>query len=135
VFDPIRAVNSGYDINDINDIIELITIGDMEQSPAYNVRAEDVEENAAAAMAGRGVPAGPEVAAMQADPNMGMGGFNMPQGGFTPTDMSALETASAAPSPINNAQRVALAGGNLDEAIALRSNANAGLGSLRQGAA
>ena len=56
----------------------------------------------------------------------------MPQGGFTPTDMSALETASAA--PINDAQRVALAGGNLDEAIALRSNANAGLGSLRQGA-
>jgi hypothetical protein len=46
VFDPVRAVNSGYDINDINDIIELITIGDMEQSPAYNVRAEDVEENA-----------------------------------------------------------------------------------------
>lgn len=135
VFDPVRAVNSGYNIDDINDIIELITIGDMEQSPAYNVRAEEVEQNAAAAMAGRGVPAGPEVAAMQADPNMGMGGFNMPQGGFTPTDMSALETASAAPSPINNAQRVALAGGNLDEAIALRSNANAGLGSLRQGAA
>ena len=135
VFDPVRAVNSGYNIDDINDIIELITIGDMEQSPAYNVRAEEVEQNAAAAMAGRGVPAGPEVAAMQADPNMGMGGFNMPQGGFTPTDMSALETASAAPSPINNAQRVALAGGNLDEAIALRSNVNAGLGSLRQGAA
>jgi hypothetical protein len=135
VFDPVRAVNSGYDINDINDIIELITIGDMEQSPAYNVRAEDVEENAAAAMAGKGVPAGPEVAAMQADPNMGMGGFNMPQGGFTPTDMSALETASAAPSSINNAQRVALAGGNLDEAIALRSNAGSGLASLRQGAA
>ena len=135
VFDPVRAVNSGYDINNINDIIELITIGDMEQSPAYNVRAEDVEENAAAAMAGKGVSAGPEISAMQADPNMGMGGFNMPQGGFTPTDMSALETASAAPSPINNAQRVALAGGNLDEAIALRSNANAGLGSLRQGAA
>ena len=107
----------------------------MEQSPAYNVRAEDVEENAAAAMAGKGVPAGPEVAAMQADPNMGTGGFNMPQGGFTPTDMSALETASAAPSPINNAQRVALAGGNLDEAIALRSNAGSGLASLRQGAA
>ena len=41
VFDPVRAVNSGYDINNINDIIELITIGDMEQSPAYNVRAED----------------------------------------------------------------------------------------------
>jgi len=133
VFDPVRAVNSGYDINDINDIIELITIGDMEQSPAYNVRAEDVEENAAAAMAGKGVPAGPEVAAMQADPNMGMGGFDMPASAFTPTDFSALETASAA--PINDAQRVALAGGNLDEAIALRSNVNAGLGSLRQGAA
>ena len=62
-------------------------------------------------------------------------GFNMPEGGFTPTDMSALETASAAPSSINNAQRVALAGGNLDEAIALRSNAGSGLASLRQGAA
>ena len=133
VFDPVRAVNSGYDINDINDIIELITIGDMEQSPAYNVRAQDVEENAAAAMAGRGVPAGPEIAAMQANPDMGLSSFNMPKGGFTPTDMSALETASAA--PINDAQRVALAGGNLDEAIALRSNPNAGLASLRQGVA
>ena len=134
VFDPVRAVNAGYDINDINDIIELITIGDMEQSPVHNTRAEDVEENAAAAMAGKGVPAGPEIAAMQADPNMGMSSFNMPKGGFTPTDFSALETASAAPTSINNAQRVALAGGNLDEAIALRSNPNEGIASLRQGA-
>ena len=62
-----------------------------------------------------------------------MGGFNMPTGGFTPTDFSALETASA--DPMNDAQRVALAGGNLDEAIALRSNPNAGLASLRQGVA
>ena len=63
-----------------------------------------------------------------------MGGFDMPTGGFIPTDMSALETASAVPTTINDAQRVALAGGNLDEAIALRSNAGAGLASLRQGA-
>lgn len=132
-FDPERAVMAGYDINNVNDILELIVLGDMEQSPIYNVRAEDVEENAAAAKAGMGVPAGPEVAAMQADPNMGMGSFNMPAGGFTPTDFSALETASAA--PINDAQRVALAGGNLDEAIALRGNPNAGLASLRQGVA
>jgi hypothetical protein len=70
---------------------------------------------------------------MQANPDMGLSSFNMPKGGFTPTDLSALETASAA--PINDAQRVALAGGNLDEAIALRSNPNAGLASLRQGVA
>ena len=133
VFDPERAVMAGYDINNIDDIIELITIGDMEQSPVHNTRAQDVEDAAGAAKAGMGVPVGPEIAAMQADPNMGMGGFDMPTGGFTPTDMSALETASAA--PMNNAQRVALAGGNLDEAIALRSNPNAGLASLRQGVA
>jgi hypothetical protein len=133
VFDPVRAVNSGYDINDINDIIELIVMGDMEQSPVHNTRAEDVEDNAAAAMAGKGVPVGPEIAAMQANPNLGMSSFNMPKGGFTPTDFSPLETASAAPTSINDAQRVALAGGNLDEAIALRSNVNEGLGSLREG--
>ncbi|MDB9844631.1 hypothetical protein OAC44_00810 [bacterium] len=130
VFDPVRAVNSGYDINNINDIIELITIGDMEQSPAYNVRAEDeYDEQSRVPEAIRGERQ------FNTATSEAPSGFNMPQGGFTPTDMSALETASAAPSPINNAQRVALAGGNLDEAIALRSNANAGLGSLRQGAA
>ena len=130
VFDPVRAVNSGYDINNINDIIELITIGDMEQSPAYNVRAEDeYDEQSRVPEAIRGERQ------FNTATSEAPSGFNMPQGGFTPTDMSALETASAAPSPINNAQRVALAGGNLDEAIALRSNAGSGLASLRQGAA
>jgi hypothetical protein len=135
VFDPERAVTAGYDINSIEDIIELITIGDMEQSPVHNTRAEDVEENAAAAKAGMGVPAGPEIAKMQADPNMGMGGFNMPPEAFTPTDFSPLETASAGGTGLNDAQRIALAGGDLDQAIALRSNVNSGLGSLRQGVA
>ena len=102
----------------------------MEQSPAYNVRAEDeYDEQSRVPEAIRGERQ------FNTATSEAPSGFNMPQGGFTPTDMSALETASAAPSPINNAQRVALAGGNLDEAIALRSNANAGLGSLRQGAA
>jgi hypothetical protein len=128
-FDPERAVMAGYDINNVNDILELIVLGDMEQSPVYNVRAEDeFDEQSRVPEAIRGERQ------FNTATSEAPSGFNMPEGGFTPTDMSALETASAAPSPINNAQRVALAGGNLDEAIALRSNVNAGLGSLRQGA-
>jgi len=127
-FDPERAVNAGYDINNVNDIVELIVLGDMEQSPVYNVRAEDeFDEQSRVPEAIRG-PRQFNTATSEAP-----SGFNMPEGGFTPTDMSALETASAA--PINDAQRVALAGGNLDEAIALRSNAGSGLASLRTGVA
>ena len=121
-------MNAGYDINNVNDIVELIVLGDMEQSPVYNVRAEDeFDEQSRVPEAIRG-PRQFNTATSEAP-----SGFNMPEGGFTPTDMSALETASAA--PINDAQRVALAGGNLDEAIALRSNAGSGLASLRTGVA
>ena len=124
VFDPVRAVDAGYNIDNIEDIIELITIGDMEQSPAYNVRAEEVEDAAAQAKAGMGVDPIPEVEmARQNQPN-----FTLPEGGFTPTDLSSFNTEAA--DPLNDAQKVALAGGNLDEAIALRG-ADAGLGSLR----
>jgi hypothetical protein len=59
----------------------------------------------------------------------------MPPEAFTPTDFSPLETASAGGTGLNDAQRIALAGGDLDQAIALRSNVNSGLGSLRQGVA
>jgi len=128
VFDPVRAVDAGYDIDNIEDIIELITIGDMEQSPAYNVRAEEVEEASAQAMAGMGVDPIPEVEmARQNQP-----AFTLPEGGFTPTDLSSFNTGEfdVSQGKINDAQRVALAGGNLDEAIALRGG-DAGLGSLR----
>ena len=128
VFDPVRAVDAGYDIDNIEDIIELITIGDMEQSPAYNVRAEEVEDAAAQAKAGMGVDPIPEVElARQNQP-----AFTLPEGGFTPTDLSSFNTGEfdVSQGKINDAQRVALAGGNLDEAIALRGG-DAGLGSLR----
>jgi hypothetical protein len=128
VFDPVRAVDAGYNIDNIEDIIELITIGDMEQSPAYNVRAEEVEDAAAQAKAGMGVDPIPEVEmARQNQP-----AFTLPEGGFTPTDLSSFNTGEfdVSQGQINDAQRVALAGGNLDEAIALRGG-DAGLGSLR----
>ncbi len=128
VFDPVRAVDAGYNIDNIEDIIELITIGDMEQSPAYNVRAEEVEDAAAQAKAGMGVDPIPEVElARQNQP-----AFTLPEGGFTPTDLSSFNLGEfdVSQGQINDAQRVALAGGNLDEAIALRGG-DAGLGSLR----
>jgi hypothetical protein len=128
VFDPVRAVDAGYNIDNIEDIIELITIGDMEQSPAYNVRAEEVEDAAAQAKAGMGVDPIPEVEMARQNQTA----FTLPEGGFTPTDLSSFNTGEfdVSQGQINDAQRVALAGGNLDEAIALRGG-DAGLGSLR----
>jgi DNA-binding ferritin-like protein (Dps family) len=136
VFDPERAVMEGYDINNINDIIELISMGEMEQSALYNTTGEDIEIAASAAKAGQGVDINidEELERVKSQPS----GFNLPDSGFTPTDLSVLEenlASNAMPDPdsdvrLNEAQRVALAGGNLDQAIALRGN-NTGLGSFR----
>jgi len=136
VFDPERAVMEGYDINNINDIIELISMGEMEQSALYNTTGEDIEIAASAAMAGQGVDINidEELERVKSQPS----GFNLPDSGFTPTDLSVLEenlASNTMPDPdsdvrLNEAQRVALAGGNLDQAIALRGN-NTGLGSFR----
>ena len=85
---------AGLRYNNVNDILELIVLGDMEQSPVYNVRAEDeFDEQSRVPEAIRGERQ------FNTATSEAPSGFNMPQGGFTPTDMSALETASAAPSP------------------------------------
>ena len=142
VFDPERAVMEGYDINNINDIIELITLGEMEQSALYNTTGEDIEVAASAAKAGQGVDINidEELARVKAQPS----GFDMPPDRFTPTDLNILEEnissnpdmaqSTAIPDAdlrLNESQRIALAGGNLDQAIALRGNNATGLGSFR----
>ena len=131
IFDPERAVNEGYDLDNINDIIELITLGDLDQSPVFNTRAADAEENAAAALAGRGVDPGAEVMQVQEDIQNKIGFDDMVYPTSSPLDLSVLEEdITQVPGGnnirLNEAQRVAMAGGNLDEAIALRGqNPNA----------
>ena len=106
----------------------------MEQSAIYNTTGEDIEVAASAAMAGQGVDINvdEELERVKAQPS----GFNLPDDGFQPTDLSVLEqdvVSNVMPDSdvrLNESQRVALAGGNLDQAIALRGN-NAGLGSFR----
>tara|TARA_R100000700_G_C3129777_1_gene115449 strand:- start:396 stop:908 length:513 start_codon:yes stop_codon:yes gene_type:complete len=124
IFDPERAVEQGYDINEIGDIIELITIGGMEQSAAYNTRGME-KERAAESARGQGTSAGPiiETASMKKDPFLQP--INMP-------DMAMPEIPVAqAPTQLNDQQKLAMATGDLDSAIALRGSSNAGLGSLR----
>ena len=88
-------------------------------------------------MAGQGVDINidEELERVKAQPS----GFNLPESPFKPTDLSVLDqdmASAAAPAGadirLNEAQRVALAGGNLDQAIALRGGENAGLGSFRR---
>ena len=131
VFDPERAVNAGYDINDINDIIELIVTGDMEQSPAFNTRAqEEYEEQSAVPEAIRGERQyNTETAQAET-------GFDMPPSNYEPLDLSVfdeqMQVSDSSPNVrLNEDQRIALAGGNLDQAIALRGKGT-GLDSLRR---
>ena len=121
VFDPERAVEEGYDINEIGDIIELITLGEMSQSPAYNTRGEEKEQAAASARAGAGVPI--EEVQVAKDPFLKP--MEIPQ--VQMPDMSVAK----APTQLNQDQKVAMATGDLDAAIALRGSGNKGLGSLR----
>ena len=121
VFDPERAVEEGYDINEIGDIIELITLGEMSQSPAYNTRGEEKEQAAASARAGAGVPI--EEVQVAKDPFLKP--MEIPQ--VQMPDMSVAK----APTQLNPEQKVAMATGDLDSAIALRGSGNKGLGSLR----
>ena len=121
IFDPERAVEQGYDINEIGDIIELITLGGMEQSAAYNTRGAEKEQAASSARAGAGVPI--EEVQVAKDPFLQP--INMP-------DMAMPEIPVAkAPTQLNEQQKLALATGDLDSAIALRGSSNAGIGSLR----
>ena len=121
IFDPERAVEQGYDINEIGDIIELITLGGMEQSAAYNTRGAEKEQAASSARAGAGVPI--EEVQVAKDPFLQP--INMP-------DMAMPEIPVAqAPTQLNDQQKIAMATGDLDSAIALRGSSNAGLGSLR----
>ena len=121
IFDPERAVEQGYDINEIGDIIELITLGGMEQSAAYNTRGAEKEAAASSARAGAGVPI--EEVQVAKDPFLQP--INMP-------DMAMPEIPVAqAPTQLNDQQKIAMATGDLDSAIALRGSSNAGLGSLR----
>tara|TARA_R100001086_G_scaffold229260_1_gene149054 strand:- start:1409 stop:3166 length:1758 start_codon:yes stop_codon:yes gene_type:complete len=121
IFDPERAVEQGYDINEIGDIIELITLGGMEQSAAYNTRGMEKEAAASSARAGAGVPI--EEVQVAKDPFLQP--INMP-------DMAMPEIPVAqAPTQLNDQQKLAMATGDLDSAIALRGSSNAGLGSLR----
>ena len=137
VFDPERAVEEGYDINDIGDIIELIVTGDMEQSAAFNTRAADEDtEMSAVPESIRGERT------FTADQQTT--GMEFPEGYFdnqnSAADLEALINAQEmAQAPVNTGlsggqltqdQKIAMAGGNLDEAIALGSR-NTGLGSLR----
>tara|TARA_R110000772_G_scaffold52930_1_gene121177 strand:- start:94 stop:2979 length:2886 start_codon:yes stop_codon:yes gene_type:complete len=137
IFDPERAVEEGYDINDIGDIIELIVSGDMEQSAAYNTRAADEDaEMSAVPEAIRGE--------RTYTANQQTAGMNFPDGYLnnqsSAADLEALigsQDMSQAPvntgfsgGQLNQDQKIAMAGGNLDEAIALGSR-NTGLGSLR----
>ncbi len=121
VFDPERAVEEGYDINEIGDIIELITLGEMNQSPAYNTRGAEAEQAAASARAGAGVPMNQVQVAK--DPFL------------DPVNIPAMEmpdmSVAKAPTQLNPEQKVAMATGDLDSAIALRGSGNKGLGSLR----
>ena len=122
-FDPERAVNEGYDINNVYDIIELIATSDMENSDTYNERAEtEYQEQSAVPEDIRGE--------RKFEPNA-ESAINMPSPRFAPTDFGALEDLMAEqevssavnspynPVPLNDAQRVAMSSGNLDEAIAL----------------
>ena len=121
VFDPERAVEEGYDINEIGDIIELLTLGSMEQSPAYNTRGQEKEQAAASARAGAGVPI--EEVQVAKDPFLKP--MEIPQ-----VEMPDMSVAKA-PTQLNQDQKVAMATGDLDAAIALRGSGNKGLGSLR----
>jgi len=122
VFDPERAVEEGYDINEIGDIIELITLGEMSQSPAYNTRGAEAEQAAASAKAGAGVPM--DQVQVAKDPFLDP--INIPA--MEMPDMSVAK----APTQLNPEQKVAMATGDLDSAIALRGSGNKGLGSLRR---
>ncbi len=124
IFDPERAVEQGYDINEIGDIIELITLGGMEQSAAYNTRGME-KERAVESARGQGTSAGPivETASMKKDPFLQP--INMPD-----VTMPEIPVAQA-PTQLNDQQKLAMASGDLDSAIALRGSSNAGIGSLR----
>ena len=134
VFDPERAVNEGYDINEIGDIIELIALGRMDQGVNFNERAQNVQtEQDRVPEAIRGER---DLASVQenTDPFL-----ELPEG-YMDEQVNVQEQLERQPipdrgrgQPLNAGQRVALATGNLDEAIALRGNtgSNNGLGSLR----
>ena len=144
VFDPERAVEEGYAINNIQDIFKLIVLGDMPDSHVYNNRAAIIEDNAKFG-GGRDMtsPAQDNNALARADDS-----FLLPQNYFQDQQLKQKEllenmqmTSSTGGGSLNQDQRVAMAGGNLDQAIALRganpnaafrgSNADSGIGSLR----
>ena len=144
IFDPERAVEEGYDINNIQDIFKLIVLGDMPDSHVYNNRAAMIEDNAKfGGGRDRTSPAQDNNALARADDS-----FLLPQNYFQDQQLKQKEllenmqmTSSTGGGSLNADQRVAMAGGNLDQAIALRganpnaafrgSNANSGIGSLR----
>jgi len=144
IFDPERAVEEGYDINNIQDIFKLIVLGDMPDSHVYNNRAAMIEDNAKfGGGRDRTSPAQDNNALARADDS-----FLLPQNYFQDQQLKQKEllenmqmTSSTGGGSLNQDQRVAMAGGNLDQAIALRganpnaafrgSNANSGIGSLR----
>jgi hypothetical protein len=144
IFDPERAVEEGYDINNIQDIFKLIVLGDMPDSHVYNNRAAIIEDNAKfGGGRDRTSPAQDNNALARADDS-----FLLPQNYFQDQQLKQKEllenmqmTSSTGGGSLNQDQRVAMAGGNLDQAIALRganpnaafrgSNANSGIGSLR----
>ena len=116
----------------------------MPDSHVYNNRAAMIEDNAKfGGGRDRTSPAQDNNALAQADDS-----FLMPQNYFQDQGLKQKEllenmqmTSSTGGGSLNQDQRVAMAGGNLDQAIALRgadpnaafrgSNANSGIGSLR----
>jgi len=122
VFDPERAVEQGYDINSIDDILELIILGDMDESPGFNTKAQDAEKKAS--QAGHHADIVRERMMAQKDPfldplpegymDQGVGQQELLQ------QMSHMQSPKGtARGQMNPNQRLAMAGGNLDQAIAL----------------
>jgi len=121
VFDPERAVEEGYDINSIDDILELIILGDMDESPGFNTKAQDAEKKAS--QAGHHGDVVRERMMTQKDPFLDP----LPEGYMDQSvgqeeilqQMSHMQSPKGTAKQMNPNQRLALAGGNLDQAIAL----------------
>ena len=121
VFDPERAVEQGYDINSIDDILELIILGDMDESPGFNTKAQDAEKKAS--QAGPHGDVVRERMMSQKDPFLDP----LPEGYMDQSvgqeeilqQMSHMQSPKGTAKQMNPNQRLALAGGNLDQAIAL----------------